>query len=392
MKKNKKLDKFAKRRLGLLIIIFVLIICIFLIFNKSNNNQYDNIRLIIGENYINLKDEIYIDNFDNIYLSKEDILNLYDPNIYYEQIENILITTHNKHIAILKLDENKMNINGSDIETQASLIKFNNKIYLPFSEMEIVYDFEYEYCKETKTIIVDSISEEKKQVKVSKNSAKIKKSPKLLSSKIEKLNKDDIVTIIEELEKYYKVRTSSGNIGYINKKKLANVEKIRETMQNSKIEKINFLEYNDITKDYSDIEIDKNSINGAILNAFNIKNSVIQEKIEFSSNNYSDYIKWSEENEIIVIATITCDDEIIEDFLSYEKRNTIIQELYKKIIINKLSAVNIKFENINDVNSFYRFIIELAPMFRESGIKTIVTYNSVLKEDKLNSIVDYVIK
>ena len=43
----------------------------------------------------------------------EDILELYDPNIYYNQIENMLITTYNKHIAILKLNENKINIKGS---------------------------------------------------------------------------------------------------------------------------------------------------------------------------------------------------------------------------------------------------------------------------------------
>ena len=171
-----------------------------------------------------------------------------------------------------------------------------------------------------------------------------------------------------------------------------NAEKIRDSMEDSKIKEINFLEYNDVTKDYSDIEIDKNQKNAVILNTFNIKNSIIKDKIDFSSENYSNYMSWIEENEILAVATITCDDEVIEDFLSYEKRNTIIQELYKKIVINKLNAINIKFDNINDVNSFYRFIIELAPIFRESGIKTIVTYNSILKEDKLNSIVDYVIK
>lgn len=392
MKKNKKIDKYAKRRIGLVVIVITLIISIFFIFNGKNHKENDKVRLLIGGNYVELKDEIYIDSFDNIYLSKEDILKLYDPNIYYEQIENTLITAHNKHIAILKLDENKININGSNIETQASLIKLNDKIYLPFSEMEIIYDFEYDYCKETNTIIVNSISEEKKQAKVVKKSVKLKKESKLFSSNIEKIKKDGIVTIIGENEKYYKVITQKGNIGYIRKKQLSEVEKVRDSMENSKMKEVNFLEYNDISKDYSDIKIDKKKNNIVIINAFNIKNFIIENKIDFSSKNYTNYIEWTKENEIITIATITCDDEVVNDFLSYEKRNNIIKELYKKIINNKINGVNINFQNINDVNSFYRFIIELAPMFREAGIKTMVTYNTVLKEDKLDSIVDYVIK
>lgn len=392
MKKNKKLDKYAKRRICLLAIIIILIIGVCLTFNIKEKNIYNNYRLIIDGNNIDLKNEIYVDSFNNVYLSKEDILELYDPNIYYEQLENTLITTYNKHIAILKIDEYKININGSDIELKGCLTKLNDKIYLPFSEMGIIYDFEYKYCEETKTIIIDSISNEKKQTKVIKRSAKIKKEPKLFSSKIDKVKKDEIVAIIDETEKYYKILTNKGNIGYANKRKFGEVEKVRDSMESSKIKEANFLEYNDITKDYSDIEIDKTKNNMVIIDAFNIKNFEIKDSIDFSSQNYINYINWTNENEIIAIATLTCDDEIIEDFLSYEKRNNIIQELYKKVINNKINGVNINFKNINDVNSFYRFIIELAPMFREAGIKTMVTYNTVLKEDKLDSIVDYVIK
>lgn len=392
MRKNRKFDKYAKRRLILLTVVILLIIGVCSILNNKEKNIYNNYRLIIDGKNIDLKNEIYVDSFKNVYLSKEDILELYDPNIYYEQLENTLITTYNKHIAILKVDEYKININGSEIELKACLTKFNDKIYLPFSEMGIIYDFEYNYCEETKTIIIDSISNEKKQATVIERSAKIKKEPKLFGSKITKIKKDEIVTLLEETEKYYKVLTNKGEIGYANKTKFGQIEKVRDSMKSSKLREVNFLEYNDITKDYSDIDIDKTKNNMIIIEAFNIKNFEIKDIIDFSSENYTNYIEWTKENEIMTIASITCDDEVVNDFLSYEKRNNIIQELYKKVINNKINGVNINFQNINDVNSFYRFIIELAPMFREAGIKTIVTYNTVLKEEKLDSIVDYVIK
>ena len=391
MKNKRKFDKYAKRRLGLLFIICTLIVIIICIC-KKDETKYEDYRFIIGEKYTELQDDIYIDNFDNIYLSKEDILKLYDSNIYYNQVENMLITTYNKHIAILKLDENIININGSQIESKCSLIELNEKIYLPFSEMGIIYDFEYSYNKESKTIIVDSISEEKKETTIIKKSAKVKEEPKLLSSKIEKLNKDEKVTVLEELENYYKIRTSKGNVGYINKKKVGEIQIVRDKMENSKIKELNFIEYNDITKDYSDIQIDKSVINAVILDLFNIKNSNIEEKIDLKSNKFTDYINWANENDILVLAKITCEDEIIDDFLSYEKRKSIIEQIYTKLISNGIKGVDVEFEKINDVNSYYRFIIELAPKLRESGIKTIVKYNSLLKKEKLNTIVDYIIE
>ena len=59
---------------------------------------------------------------------------------------------------------------------------------------------------------------------------------------------------------------------------------------------------------------------------------------------------------------------------------------------SNLTAININFNKINDVNSYYRFLIELAPKLRESGIKIIATNNEVLNIEKLESIVDYIIK
>ena len=160
MNKRKKFDKFAKRRLILLIVI-ILIVALFIILNvKKDSNNYENYRLIIGGEYIDLKHDIYVDSLDNIYLSKQDMQDLYDNNIYYDSVENMLITTFNKHIAKLELDNKVIEINGSKIESNATLIKLGEEIYLPFSEMGIVYDFEYYYSKDSKTVVVDSISEE----------------------------------------------------------------------------------------------------------------------------------------------------------------------------------------------------------------------------------------
>lgn len=78
--------------------------------------------------------------------------------------------------------------------------------------------------------------------------------------------------------------------------------------------------------------------------------------------------------------------------LTYDDRNIVINNIYSKLVENNYKVVNIDFKKINDINSFYRFLIELAPRLRESGIKTIVTYNNSMNEDKVKNIVDYIVK
>ena len=51
----------------------------------------------------------------------------------------------------------------------------------------------------------------------------------------------------------------------------------------------------------------------------------------------------------------------------------------------------INFEKIDDINSFNRFIIELAPKFKEAGLKIIIKSNGTLDNKKLENIVDSII-
>ena len=392
MNKRKKFDKFAKRRLILLIVIILSVALVVILNSKKDINNYENHRLIIGSKYIDLKHDIYVDSLDNIYLSKQDMQDLYDNNIYYDSVENMLITTFNKHIAKLELDNKVIEINGSKIESNATLIKLEEEIYLPFSEMGIVYDFEYYYSKDSKTVVVDSISEEKNEATLIKNKAKIKEEPKIFSSKLDEISKDEKVVILEEINNYFKVRTEKGNVGYIKKSKLSDVNKIRENMDSTRIEELVFLDYNDISKDYSDMEINNKKQNAVNINVFTIKNEQLISNIDTKSKDYISYKEWAEENNIMIIAELNCEDEVIDDFLTYSQRNSMIENIYIKLVQNNLTSLNINFNKINDVNSYYRFLIELAPKLRESGIKIIVTNNEVLNIEKLESIVDYIIK
>ena len=116
--KRKNISKFAKRRrIALLgVIVFILIIIISTVFGNSNKHKVpEKVSLLLNNQLTELKKDMYVDN-DEIYMSKEDIVNLFDDTLYYNEAEKELITTYNTHIALLKVNEAFMVLNDSNVE------------------------------------------------------------------------------------------------------------------------------------------------------------------------------------------------------------------------------------------------------------------------------------
>ena len=55
-------------------------------------------------------------------------------------------------------------------------------------------------------------------------------------------------------------------------------------------------------------------------------------------------------------------------------------------------GINIEFSSIDDVNSFYRFILELVPRFKEVDLKVAITLNDNLDKSRLENVVDYILE
>ena len=262
---GKKPRKFTNTRLFKILRIVLVIGIIIVIANiilGLRNRTPEDISLIIGENKIELKDELLIDENDNIFISKDDVANLYDENIYYNDDEQTLITTHNKHVAKLVIGQTTMEVNSTRVAINGTLKIENQMVYLPLLDLKDVYDFEYQYNKDRNVLIIDSISTAKSQAVVVK-SAKIKEEPKLFSSSLEKISKSDgaYVTVFETNGDYTKVRTVSGNIGYIKTDKLGEIEIVRENMEEDKLDNVNILNEYDVVSTYDNVSIDSNYTN-----------------------------------------------------------------------------------------------------------------------------------
>lgn len=86
------------------------------------------------------------------------------------------------------------------------------------------------------------------------------------------------------------------------------------------------------------------------------------------------------------------DENISKILLSYSQRSQVIGELRDMLLKYNYIGINIKFSTIDDINSFYRFILELYPRFKAVGIKVAVTLNSNLDRKRIENSVDYILE
>ena len=392
-KKNNK-KRLVKRRL--LIVIIIAILLIFLInklFFSSKNKINDKTILVIGDQVENLENDIIIDSLKNVYLSFDDVKKIYDKNIFYDEVSKNVITTFNKHIAILQLDQNEIEVNDAKSSIKGKLKFIDDCLYIPISDMNLVYDFELDYSEDSNIVFLDSISEHKTEGKVQKN-VKLKQVDNAFKNNSINLNKDEKVTIFEEDGNKYKVRSEDGVIGYIKKDKIVEVKEVRQDMIDKKIKDVNILSnYSEIKSDYQNLQLDSKKNNVVIPEIFSINDDKeIEVKVSINSEAYKKYIEWLDNNNINLWATITNSADISNIMLTYNGRKELINDIHKKLIENNYKVLNIDFEKINDINSFYRFIIEITPRLKESGIKTVVTCNDTINQEKISNIVDYLVK
>ena len=387
-RKNTRLYKFLK-----IILIVTLIMCAINVIKDLTKKSPENVSMIIGDKKVDLINSIIVDKNNNIYVSIDDIKELYDNSIYYNN--NILVSTFNMHIAVLEKEKTTMRVNDVVQETKGTLKEINGKVYLPFSDMEDVYDFTKSYNKETKVLSVDSKLIEKKEAIVLKN-AKLKETTKNFANTIEKLKKTEYVTVFEKEGDYYKVRSKSGNIGYIDQSKISKPEVLWENMDEEKISSINVL------KDFSIVNSQYEVLNSAQENSivtpnlFKIvlgedENASLENVIDISSSKFASYKEWAQNSNVEICPTVTLECNMSKLCSSYESRSYVINTLFNSLVNNQLKMVCIDFSEVDDTEGLYRFVTEMIPRFKCAGMRVLIKNNTSLNKDRLSNIVDYII-
>lgn len=394
IKEERKLN-MQKVKACIIIAIAILLLIIISICAKinKNKNRYKELTILLNNQFIELTDEVVIDDNKNIFFSKDDIQNFFDATIYYNEAEKELITTYNTHVALLKVDEEYAEINDETIKLNGKLYETKNDVYMPILDLAEVYDLEINYSSKSNRIIMDSITKQKTEATVMKrNHVKTRKG--IFGKKLEKVIIGDKLIVIENDGKYKKVRTALGNIGYIKEDKLSAEKKIREDKKYN-LKEINvYRNYSNISGIYDNIEkIDDKKLNVVVPTFFYLeKNSKVLDKTTSTTATYSVYKNWVDSNNLQILPTFSNNESVSNNLLSYSQRSSVINDLRTKVLKYNYAGINIEFNSINDVNSFYRFILELVPRFKEEGLLVAVTLNNNLDKSRLEGVVDYILE
>lgn len=264
---KKKIKAKSKK---IFFIIIILIVLIFVCVKKKDKNQIpDKITVILQNQDVTSNFENDVVKLGNvIYMSFQDIKNFIDNTIYQEN-DGEIITTSDKKVALVSLDNNELIINGSKIQINGKPYKNQNDIiYLPISEMENVYDIEFNYTDETKIATIDYYTQELKKADTKKKIS-VKKEPKSFSATLEKIPKESTVVYISEDNGWAQVRTPGGIIGYVKSKKLTNIRTERENMEDilTENEDIKYLEVDISNESLSTYKKREKLINKILLDA-----------------------------------------------------------------------------------------------------------------------------
>ncbi len=314
----------------------------------------DVVNLIIDEHNVteDLKNMLYINENKTVYMSEEDVKELFDENIYYDQEYNQIITTSYTKVANIEIEEKQMNVNDSKVNMLDAIIKINDKIYLPISDMELVYNIKIKYIEETNRVVIENLNRGLIKATVTDN-ASIKFKQRSLSKDVGEVVKGEQVSCYYTTSRGWRqIRTENGTVGYVKANKLDDEYIIRQDMeQKQKAKKI---------------------------------------KIDLSENqfNYTD-----ENGEVKLWQTInlkSMSNDIEEMLKDYKTRTQTIDVVMNLLGVNDIKGININFDGIEDKEVCKRFAIELSPKLREIGITTCVTLTKDMKTKEYENIVDYI--
>ena len=377
---KEQIEKKKKRIIKIFITIISIIIIGIIAYNINNYIILDknkNINLVINNKNVtsNLKKEIIIED-DNIYLSKQDLGNFFDKYIYEDTENDNIVTTYNNKIASISLEENQININGSNKNTYAHAENRDGTIYIPIKELENVYGIEIKYIENTKVLTIDSISKEQKKAIITKNVA-VKSSTKFIAKTIDRVKKGSYVIVISEDNGYAKIRTENGKVGFVKSNKIANTVIVREEIQEQKqIDgKVN------LVWDYYSEVASAPDRTGVTMDGVNVVSPAffhLNSKGELTENIGQEgkkYIEWAHNNGYKVWPMVqnagsrmtSVTSEIMND---YNKRQELINEIVSACVKYKLDGINLDFENMKqeDKDMYSRFIIELTPRLKDMGV------------------------
>ena len=393
-KKNKKFLKKSRIIILILAIISIVVLCFLFMPNFKVENPYENttkISLIVGDSLELIGSEKTSTNLpiikNNVVYLPFNILKKYvDKNIFWDEDNKTLTITTLKKLIRLHPNSEKYSINYKDYNLGIPIEIINNEVYVPQNFLDTVYhNIKVNYILKNNVVTLDDKKNNITYGKVNKHNQTLRNGDSIKSSIIRKVTPDEEFIILEKKKenKYTKIRTYDGFIGYIKTSKIYITREkkgstFNETLTSNKMQKtglkVNLL-WDLITNKTANNLKNKRVIHEGVnvlsptWFSFN-KEHLNGDIISLASK---DYVDWAHDvgYQVWPLITDSENSKITTSILTdTKKRDKIILNLLKTCKEFDLDGINIDFERVpQDYIEFYlQFLRELTPILRSNGI------------------------
>lgn len=349
---------------------------------------------------------------DNVlYLDYEIVRDLFNSRFYWDNNENLLLYTTAADIISAEANSKDYYVAKEKFsENYVIVYADEEKAYIAIDYIKKYTDFEYEFYKEPNRVVIKTEWPNEECVTVKKDTQiRIKggiKSPILVD-----VVKGDVLTVLDNGEKWDKVSTKNGIIGYIQKRKLGKRETVsydhlyaEEKFSHIKKEgKINMAWHQVTTKDanstVSDVISNTKGLNVISPTWFYLNDN------EGNLMNLSDadYVEYCHEKGIEVWALVSnLENENVDstEVLTHtSKRTNVVNQLIAAAIQYNFDGINVDFEalDIEAGEGYVQFIRELSLKCENNGIILSVDnyvpteYTSFYNRKEQSYFADYII-
>ncbi|NLY19380.1 MAG: glycoside hydrolase [Clostridiaceae bacterium] len=338
-----------------------------------------------------------------------------DPYIWWDEtLQKVTVTTKDR---VIRMETDNLNalINDEPMELKFPATEFDGVLYIPIEFLASFYRIDINYVKETNVVIIDREDVIHRIGYPTSADAVVRRGRHIRYPVIRMFHDVDLnsdsakLYIYEDYDKWYKVRTADGILGYIQKEhvviKSFEINQIPETLRRTpklpggKISLVWDQMYSP-TKKYLEWE-KTDGIDVLSPTWFQIAN----EDGDLINRADPQYVEWAHDNGYQVWALVANDfsnientSQILNDGL---KREHVIRQILAYAALYQLDGINIDFENIykKDKDAFTQFMRELTPFLREQKLVVSVdvtipdgsdTWSKCYDRKALAETVDYV--
>ena len=396
------------KRIIVPIILGVMILAMFTLFTVSERfSNNENADLVIFGDNIDTEYKPFIQD-NGVYIAVDTIYKVIDENIFYDKSATKIIITTPTEVIKFKIDEKAMSKNMENIPTETCAKRENDVPYVDINLLKDVYDIKIEYNEKTNTISIDK--KDLEDIPIKNDRVLVYADISTDSEVLEILNRNNTVTLYQDSlnhNRWFKVKTDSGIVGYIAKSNIdemylsnENEEPTEEEPAEEDAKKyIMFWQYGSNLTTLGEEKIE--GVNVVSPTWYELKDSSGNISSEFSQSYYDQAKEYGYEIWPIItngIDSTSYTPETTSEMLSSEKsRENFIKNLLNIAKENKLDGINIDFESMKDNDTdrdlFTQLIREMAPIFRNNGIKLSVDMYFVryIDRTRVGEAADYVV-